>query len=156
MDYYILLGLNRKEIKVMKIKKNRGIIEVEVKSQKEKVRCPICNKFTSSVHDKLKPIKSVYLDSCGERVNLIITKRRFRCYNCNKIFTEEMSLNTKNGSISNKVKIQIRKDLLNYNMTIKQIAVKNQVSEHIVKKELEEATALISEYQKKITKNNII
>ena len=152
MDYYILLGLNRKEIKVMKIKKNRGIIEVEVKSQKEKVRCPICNKFTSSVHDKLKPIKSVYLDSCGERVNLIITKRRFRCYNCNKIFTEEMSLNTKNGSISNKVKIQIRKDLLNYNMTIKQIAVKNRVSEHIVKKELEEATALIPEYQKKLPK----
>ena len=38
MDNYILLGLNRKEIKVMEIKKNKGIIEVEVKSKKEKVR----------------------------------------------------------------------------------------------------------------------
>ena len=74
MDYYILLGLNRKEIKIMNIIKERGIIEVELESKKDKVRCPICNKFTSSVHSTLKPIRSKYLDSCGEMVNLIIKK----------------------------------------------------------------------------------
>lgn len=136
----------------MNIQKEKGIIEVELKSKKDKVRCPVCNKFTSSIHSKLKPIRSKYLDSCGERVSLIIYKRRFHCYNCDKIFTEEMNLNTKNGSISNKTKIQIRKDLLDYNMTIDKIATKNHVSKYIVRKELEEATELIPDFQKNLPK----
>ncbi len=152
MDVYILLGLNRKEYLIMEIKRENGKIEVELVSKKKKVRCPNCNKFTNSVHSKLKPIRSIYLDSCGEKVNLIIHKRRFHCYNCNKIFTEEMNLNTQNGSISNKVKIQIRKDLLDYNMTIDKIATKNHVSKYIVRKELEEATSTIPEYQKNLPK----
>ena len=134
----------------MNITKEKGIIEVELKSNKDKIRCPICNKFTSSVHSKLKPIRSKYLDSCGEKVNLIIYKRRFHCYKCNKIFTEEMNLNTKDGNISNKTKIQIRKDLLDYNMTIDKIAIKNHVSKYIVRKELEDATETIPEYQKNL------
>lgn len=152
MDVYILLGLDRKEYIIMDMKKEKGIIEVELKSKKEKVRCPSCNKFTSSIHSKLKPIRSVYLDSCGEKVNLIIYKRRFHCYNCNKIFTEEMNLNSKNGSISNKTKIQIRKDLLDYNMTIDKIAIKNHVSKYIVRKELEDATVTIPDYQNNLPK----
>ena len=150
MDYYILLGISRKDYKIISIRKERGIIEVEIKSKKDKVRCPECNKFTGSVHSKLKPIRSKYLDSCGERVNLIIYKRRFHCYNCKKIFTEEMNLNTKKGSISNKTKIQIRKDLLDYNMTIDKIANKNHVSKYVVRKELELATELILEHQKNL------
>ena len=89
-DYYLLIGLNSKDIKIINInQKNGGLIEVEVESRRKKVRCPECNKFTSSVHDKLKPIRSVYLDSCGTNVDLIIYKKRYHCYNCNKIFTEE-------------------------------------------------------------------
>lgn len=152
MDYYILLGLNRKEVKIMKISKARGIIEVELKSRKKKVRCPHCNKFTSSVHSRLKPIRSKYLDCSGEKVNLIIYKRRFHCYGCNKIFTEDIGLNTKNGSISNKVKIQIRKDLMDYNLTIESIAKKNHVSKYIVRKELEEATSMIPNVRKNLPK----
>lgn len=83
-------------------------------------------------------------------VNLIIYKRRFHCYNCNKIFTEEMNLNTKNGSISNKEKIKIRKDLMDYNLTIEAIAKKNHVSKYIVRKELDEATDLIQKYRKNL------
>lgn len=134
----------------MKIKSKDGKIEVELRSKKKKVRCPECTKFTSSIHSRLKPIRSVYLDSCGEEVNLIIYKRRFHCYNCNKIFTEEINLNTKNGNISNKTKIQIRKDLLDYNMTIDKIAIKNHVSKYVVRKELEEATELIPDFQKNL------
>lgn len=149
-EYYILLRLNRKEYEIMKIKEEKGIIEVELKSRKKKVRCPNCNKFTNSIHDKLKPIKSTYLDACGQKVILIIHKRRFHCYNCNKIFTEEMDLTSKNGSISNATKIQIRKDLLDYNLTLDKIAEKNHVSKYIVRKELEEATETIPEHIKNL------
>ena len=75
-DYYLLIGLNRKEVKIINIKENNcGIIEVEIENKYSKVRCVNCNKFTSSVHDKLKPIRSVYLDSCGSKVDLIICKK---------------------------------------------------------------------------------
>ena len=84
MDYYILLGLNRKEYKIVKIEKEKNKIEVELESKKGKVRCPSCKKYTKSIHSKLKPIKSVYLDSCDQSVNLIIQKRRFHCYNCGR------------------------------------------------------------------------
>ena len=68
------------------------------------------------------------MDSCGTNVNLIIYKKRYHCYNCKKIFTEELNINTSKGSISNKVKIQIRKEMLNYNLSLKYIAEKNRVS----------------------------
>lgn len=128
-DYYLLIGLNSKEIKILDVnQKGNVLIEVVIENRNKKVRCPICNKFTSSVHGKLKPIRSVYLDSCGSSVDLIIYKKRYHCYKCNKIFTEELNINTGKGNISNKVKIQIRKDLLNYNLSLKYIAEKNRVS----------------------------
>ena len=34
MDYYILLGLDRKKYKIMQIKENNGAIEIELKSIK--------------------------------------------------------------------------------------------------------------------------
>ena len=150
MDNYILLGLDRKEVKIMKVKEENGIIMVELESRKNKVRCPICNQFTNSIHDVRKPIQSKYMDSAGRQVILAITKRRFTCYKCNKTFTEELSLTSKDGSISNKLKIQIRKDLLDYHLSIKQIAEKNHVSDYIVRKELEEASSTIPEYQRNL------
>ena len=75
-DYYLLIGLNKKEVKITNISQNdNGIVEVSIENKKKKVRCPLCGKFTSSVHDKLKPIGSVYLDSCGTNVDLIIQVR---------------------------------------------------------------------------------
>ena len=136
-DSYLLIGLNSKDIKIININQNeRELIEIGVESRRKKVRCPICNKFTSSVHDKLKPIRSVYLDSCGTNVDLIIHKKRYHCYNCGKIFTEEININAAKGNISNKVKIQIRKDLLNYNLSLKYIAEKNRVSITTIENEM--------------------
>ena len=136
-DYYLLIGLNSKEVKITKVNQNNnGLIEITIENRKKKVRCNVCNKFTSSVHDKLKPIRSVYLDSCGTNVDLIIYKKRYHCYNCNKIFTEDLDINTTKGNISNKVKIQIRKDLLNYNLSFKYIADKNRVSITSVENEM--------------------
>lgn len=71
----------------MQISKKEELIEVELKSVKNKVRCSICNQFTKNIHSNLKSIRNTYLDSCGQKVVLIIHKRRFCCYNCNTIFT---------------------------------------------------------------------
>ena len=146
-DYYLLIGLNKKEVKINNIEqKKNGLIEVFIENKKTKVRCPVCNKFTSSVHSKLKPIRSVYLDSCGAKVDLIICKKRYHCYNCKKIFTEELDINTSKGNISNKVKIQIRKDLLKYNLSLKYISEKNRVSITSVENEMLDIISGISEH----------
>jgi len=47
-----LLGLGRKECKIISIRKEREIIEMEIMSKKEKVRSPECNKFTGSKTNK--------------------------------------------------------------------------------------------------------
>ena len=136
-EYYLLMGLNQKEVKITKVSlNNNGIIEVKIESRKVKVRCPFCHQLTSSVHDKLKPIRSVYLESCGSKIDLIIYKKRYHCYKCNKTFTEDLSINTSEGNISNKVKIKIRKDLLNYNLSLKYISEQNRVSIYTVESEL--------------------
>lgn len=77
------------------------------------------------------------------KVDLIIHKKRYHCYKCNKIFTEELNINTSKGNISNKVKIQIRKDLLNYNLSLKYISEKNRVSIMAVENELLEIESAI-------------
>ena len=59
-------------------------------------------------------------------------------------------MTSKNESISNATLIQIRKDLLDYNMTINKIAEKNHVSKFIVRRELEEATSTIAEHIKNL------
>lgn len=146
-EYYLLVGLNSKEIKIIDVKQmKKDLIEVSIENKKKKVRCPVCNKFASSIHDKLKPIRSIYLDSCGSSVDLIIYKKRYRCYTCNKIFTEELNINTSKGNISNKVKIQIRKDLLNYNLSLKYIAEKHRVSITSVENELLSIISAIPKY----------
>lgn len=117
-DYYLLVRLNKKQVNIIDvIQRGNGLIEVVIENRKKKVRYPVCNKFTSSVHSKLKPIRSNYLDCCGSYVDLIIHKKRYHCYNCNKIFTEELNINSSKGNVSNNVKIQIRKDLLIYNFS---------------------------------------
>ena len=144
-EYYMLLGLNQKEIKIIDVKEKDGIIEVSIENRKKKVRCPKCNKFTSSVHGKNKPIRSKYLKSCEQKVNLIINKKRYHCYNCGNIFTEDLNINTENGNISKSLLIKIRKELLKYNQNFKSIAEECEVSSQTVINELKKISKLIPE-----------
>lgn len=56
--YYMLLGLNQKEIKIIDVKEKDGIIEVSIENKK--VRCPKCNKFTSHAHGENKTIIKLF------------------------------------------------------------------------------------------------
>lgn len=83
-----MLNLSHKEVKIIDVKEHNGIIEVSIENKK--VRCPKCNKFTSSVHGKNKQIRSKYLKSCEQRITLIINKKRYHYYNYENIFTEDL------------------------------------------------------------------
>lgn len=145
-----LLGLG-KEYKIIRIeenkKDNKTIQEIYVENTKKKVRCPECNCFTNSIHDRLKPIYMKSLKIYEIPTVIIQIKRRFICYRCNKRFTEQSELNDKNTSISNKLKQKILKDLKEYNLTLDYIAINNEVSDNTVRNILKEA---MSDYPKQV------
>ena len=127
MENYKILKLEERSEKKRMVK----IIYLESKNKKEK--CPICNKYTSSIHSKLKPIELKYLKIVEQDTKINIIKKRFICYKCKKVFTENVDLNNKNKSLSNKLEQKILKDLLNYNLSIKFIAESNNVSSGTVR-----------------------
>lgn len=127
--------------------KNKMIKVIYVESKNKKVKCPICNEYTSSIHDKLKPIEVKYLKVVEQDTKVSIIKKRFICHKCNIKFTEKLDLNENGKSISNKLEQKILKDLLNYNLSIKYIANTNNISSGSVRNILENA---MSEYPEHI------
>ncbi|MGN1330831.1 MAG: transposase family protein [Clostridia bacterium] len=110
-------------VKVESVKeKGRNVKYVHIKSNKKKVRCTNCNNFSNKIHDYLKLCKITYLKNSGEDTYLIVHKRRFECKYCKKSFTEDLGLNSKKSSISNKTKQMILKECLDRDKTLKAIA----------------------------------
>ena len=122
LENYKIIKIEERSEKEKKIK----IIYVESKNKKDK--CPICNEYTSSIHDRLKPIEVKYLKVIEQDTKVNIIKKRFVCHKCNKAFTEKLDLNEPRKSISNKLEQKVLKDLLNYNLSIKYIASINNIS----------------------------
>ena len=119
-----LLGLGR-EYEIEKIEKEMvNKIEnkyIYVKKNSKKERCPYCNQYTKSIHDRLKPMKIKYLKVAEYQTYIIVIKRRFICHKCEKKFTEHFGINNKRKSISNKLEQKILKDLTEYNLSLKYI-----------------------------------
>ena len=120
------------------------IINVESKNKKEK--CPVCCEYTSSIHDRLKPIEVKYLKVIEQDTKINIIKKRFVCHKCNKKFTEKLDLNQKGKTISNKLEQKILKDLLNYNLSMKYIGESNNISSDSVRKILKNAMSKYPEH----------
>jgi len=135
-----LLGLGRSELEVDGIKvenyKGKKVKMIYVHSNKKKVRCNKCNKFTSSIHNVLEPSYIRGLDIVGQQSVIKISKRRFFCNKCKRVFTEKISVVSKGTNIGNQLIIQIHKDLLEM-LPFKYIAKKNNVSITFVINELE-------------------
>ena len=122
-------------VKVESLKeKGRNVKYVHIKSNKKKVRCTKCNNFSNKIHDYLRPCKITYLKNSGEDTYLIVHKRRFECKYCKKTFTEDLGLNSKKSSISNKTKQMILKECLDRDKTLEAIAKDCNKSVNIVRK----------------------
>lgn len=120
--------------KIEEVKKNGIIVKViNVENSKVRVRCPICNEYTRSIHDKLKPIEIKYLKMAKYTTYIKVCKRRFHCYNCNKIFTENNYINGTKKKISLKIEQKILLDLMDYNLSLRYIAKSNNVSDNTVR-----------------------
>ena len=144
------LGLGRSKVKIVKMVteeyKGKKVKMIYLEQTNIKCRCPKCNKFTNSVHSKLKQSYIKESDFLGYECVLTIRKRRFRCYECEKIFTETIDILPNKNTISNRLRIQIHKDLLKM-LTFDYIAEKNHVSITFVINELK---SIMKDYKKNI------
>lgn len=129
--------LRLENYKIMKIEErseNKKMIKViYVESKNNKDKCPVCKEYKSSIHDKLKPIEVKYLKVIKQDTKVNIIKKRFICHKCNKKCTEQIDLNQKGKTISNKLEQKVLNDLLNYNFSIKYIAKINNISSYTVR-----------------------
>ncbi len=64
-----------------------GTIRVEVMATTTQASCPHCDKTCVKIHDT-RPRKKRDIALRGHPVELIVLKRRFRCFGCRKSFTE--------------------------------------------------------------------
>ena len=135
--------MDDKKIKIIfveneKIKGNNTKV-INVVSAIRRIKCPVCNKYTSSVHNYLNPVNSKYVKVAEYDCYLRIARKRFICRRCNKRITDDVGIVRKGKSITNILKIKIRKDLLRPCYSIKDIAEINNVSSDKVRNILIEA-----------------
>ena len=83
----IELLLQLEKYKILRIEerteKKKAIKIIYIESKVKKERCPICNEYTSSIHDKLRPIELKYLKILEQETRINIIKKRFICHKCN-------------------------------------------------------------------------
>ena len=148
-----ILGI-RDDLKVTRIEEKivnkQKYKDIYIESKKNKVRCPECNNFTKSIHDRLKPMKLKGLKIFEVPTNLIVKKRRFICHKCNKKFTEELNINGKKSSISNDLIKKVLKDLRDYNKSIKSIGIENGIDDVTVRNILTESMEGYPEHVKNL------
>ena len=99
-----LLGLDDKNIKILSIEEkkinNKTVKVINAISTIEKIKCPICNKYTKSIHDYLKPITSKYVKIAEYECYLCIKRKRFICRNCNKRIIEDVGIINKGKRVT--------------------------------------------------------
>lgn len=132
------LGNGYKVDRIDESKNRDGVVckYIYVSTNTTKIKCPKCNKYTKSVHDKLKPINLKYVKAFEYTTYVMLVKKRFICHKCKYKFTEEVDIQQKNKNISNKVIQKILIDLKDYNLSLKYIAKANNVSDNFVREVL--------------------
>lgn len=66
-------------------------IVITAKKRSKTANCPLCNKRSKKIHDHLKIQRILHMNLSLQKVYLSLQKRRFRCDNCQKTFTESLS-----------------------------------------------------------------
>lgn len=135
-----LLGIDGKKYKILSIntikEKDVTYHDIYIEKKNTEIRCPDCGIPSTCKKDKLKYtyIKHGYIKFVQCRI--VFRKQRYYCKHCNKKFVEIYDIVEKRGKVSKIVKIEIRRKLLNINLTLKEIARECGVSDTEVKNEL--------------------
>ncbi len=75
------------QLAVLNRREEGEVLLIEVVPRRTSANCPGCGASTSAIHERrLQQKQDLGVD--GKRVVLLLNRRRFRCRECNKVFTE--------------------------------------------------------------------
>jgi len=86
-DNDIRISLRLPQLRVLEQRQRDGLIEVEVMYRRPYAICPSCGYHTRNVHDCRRQ-KKLDIPLHGQTLILVLHRRRFRCPECRKVFTE--------------------------------------------------------------------
>ena len=75
------------QLAVLNQREQGDVLLVEVVSRRTSALCPACGTTTTAIHERRVQQKQD-LGRDGKRVVLLLNRRRFRCRDCGKVFTE--------------------------------------------------------------------
>jgi transposase len=105
-----LLGL--KDVMVKKVEKTDARIYVYLSTKLQAQVCPGCRFDTKRVHSyRTQPIKDLPLQ--GLFVTLYLSKRRYYCPHCGKVFTEKISFLPKYQRMTTRLRFKVMDDYRN-------------------------------------------
>ena len=130
-----LLGIDGKKYKILSINtiKEKDVTYHDIYIEKKNTEIRFASTVQQTLHEYTY-IKHGYIKFVQCRI--VFRKQRYYCKHCNKKFVEIYDIVEKRGKVSKIVKIEIRRKLLNINLTLKEIARECGVSDTEVKNEL--------------------
>ena len=80
-----LLGL--KDVIIKNVTQSEKLTEIEIELERKEQICPCCGTATRIIHDyRRQKIRDI--PAFGKHILLYLRKRRYRCPNCGKCFSE--------------------------------------------------------------------
>jgi len=91
MNKNIISLLKIPGFKVTDVQMEKEEIIIYAKKRSKTARCKTCNRRSKKLKDYRSPSKILHMMLCNQKVYLVFKKRRFKCDNCSKLFTEKVS-----------------------------------------------------------------
>lgn len=85
-----ILGLSK--FKIIKIEEQPQKILVYVKLKRKTAVCPVCKVRRSQVHENLPAQTVKHISIGGRQTHLVIYKRRFYCFKCQRTYNERIDM----------------------------------------------------------------
>ena len=135
---YIISSLKNANISIDKLSTYNNIITYHLSTAVSTQTCPCCGSLTSFVHDyRNQLVKDLPFNR--QKIYLLIRKRRYVCNSCGKRFYEQLNFLQKYKRVTNRVRQSIYIDL-HHPYTMKDIALKHNVSQFFVQNVLNQTT----------------
>lgn len=129
-DNDIRISLRLPQLRVLEQRQRDGLIEVDVMFRRPYAVCPGCGYHTRNVH-QCRRQKKLDIPVPGQTLILVLHRRRFRCPQCGKVFTEPDEVCGWRRRTTQRLRQQLYEEVRH--QTVKQVADDYGVGERFVR-----------------------
>lgn len=119
------------QLAILRRHEDHEFVLIEAVPRRTEAPCPRCGVTTSSIHERRLQQKQD-LNANGKRVVLLLSRRRFRCQECGKVFTEPDDICGWRRRTTRRLRHRLREQART--QTLKQVARREGVSRDTVRR----------------------